>query len=95
MTPALYAADYGFVDVLRALIDGGADLNKALPVTTCFSVYVRLMSSDIKFSPDSFRSRKSGHTPLVYAKGRGHAEAAALIEAAVFHLPMAFRNDPP
>ena len=81
------------MDVLRALINGGADLNKALPVTTYFSVYVGLMSSDIKFSPDSFRarkSRKSGKTPLAFAKRRGHAEAAALIEAAVFHLPMTY-----
>ena len=75
------------MDVLRALIDGGADLNKALPVTTCFSVYARLMSYNIKFSPDSLRSRKDGHTPLALAKGGGHAEAAALIEAAVFHPP--------
>jgi len=56
------------VDVLKLLIDGGADLNKALPVTTCFSVYFRFMSNDAKFSPDSFRSRKSGTTPLALAQ---------------------------
>ena len=35
----MIAANFGFVDVLRALIDGGADLNKALPVTTYFNLY--------------------------------------------------------
>ena len=45
-TPARSAADYGFVDVLKLLIDGGADLNKALPVIA--SSFPILMAFDIK-----------------------------------------------
>lgn len=67
ITPLLYAAHQGLVDVIRALVKAGVDLNKGCPEgLDC---------------PPNFDAL-AGFTPLMVAVNQGHLEAAQLLLSA-------------